>query len=627
MNKIENLKPFPKFCCSIGYIPTSYKVSMSYEEQLWWLCDFLANTVIPTINQNGQAVEELQNLYNELKSYVDNYFENLDVQEEINNKLDEMAESGQLTDIIAQYLQLAGVLAFDNVNDMKNATNLVNGSIVKTLGFYSYNDGGGAFYKIRTITNQDNINNINIFAITNSNDLIAELIYDNEINVLQIGCKNDDSQDISSIINYMTQKTNLYFPRGIYNISNTLLLKNNIRSEFFNRDYEIDYNNISLLKSHITNNSSIIDISNVINGFNMKNINLLCNSNERGINAYFENSNRIYLNNISIHNVQNSHGIFINSSSFISRLAFLNNIAIFGGFNYYSSIGIELINSGDNKMDNIEVMGCQQGIICNNFIYGNNWHIWTGCLAGEDNNNWWAGTRGINLNIGFLNNIYLDSAYLHFVSHSSKNLIVNNLVIMNDDSMTGSDKYDGSVFYEFSGTVNNLLIHKSERMGAILADNAKFSNVQQILFSDITNGFRLPGSRYYDINYHFNNVSPENKLMELAKIKIENQSAKINLQAFKANNSYYNFDLIFENGTFADKSINSSVGNDNIYITKSKTDNTYTLYIDMHSNGSEWYSLESKQINQMNGINILDLNCNYEPQKINYDSSLLFTII
>ena len=100
MNKIENLKPFPKFCCSIGYIPTSYKVSMTYEEQLFWLCDFLKNTVIPTVNQNGQAVEELQNLYIELKSYVDNYFENLDVQEEINNKLDEMAQDGTLANII-----------------------------------------------------------------------------------------------------------------------------------------------------------------------------------------------------------------------------------------------------------------------------------------------------------------------------------------------------------------------------------------------------------------------------------------------------------------------------------------------------------------------------------------------
>lgn len=97
---INSLKPFTRFCCSIGAIPTSYLISMSYEEQLLWLCDYLQNTVIPTVNNNGQAVAELQGLYVQLKNYVDNYFTNLDVQEEINNKLDEMAENGELNDIL-----------------------------------------------------------------------------------------------------------------------------------------------------------------------------------------------------------------------------------------------------------------------------------------------------------------------------------------------------------------------------------------------------------------------------------------------------------------------------------------------------------------------------------------------
>lgn len=50
--------------------------------------------------------ENVTNLYNEfvnLKNYVDNYFANLDVQEEINNKLDEMVESGELETIIENF--------------------------------------------------------------------------------------------------------------------------------------------------------------------------------------------------------------------------------------------------------------------------------------------------------------------------------------------------------------------------------------------------------------------------------------------------------------------------------------------------------------------------------------------
>lgn len=97
---ITKLSPFTKFCCTIGNLPSSYMVSLSYEEQLLWLCEYLKKTVIPAINNNAEALEEVQKLFNQLKEYVENYFENLDVQDEINNKLDEMALSGELEDLL-----------------------------------------------------------------------------------------------------------------------------------------------------------------------------------------------------------------------------------------------------------------------------------------------------------------------------------------------------------------------------------------------------------------------------------------------------------------------------------------------------------------------------------------------
>ena len=111
---------------------------------------------------------------------LENYVYNLDLQDEVDKKLDEMAESGQLTDIIAQYLQLAGVLAFNTVSEMKAATNLANGSICKTLGFSNYNDGNGYYYKVRTVTNSDDIDEFNIIALTDEN-LVAEMIYPNKL--------------------------------------------------------------------------------------------------------------------------------------------------------------------------------------------------------------------------------------------------------------------------------------------------------------------------------------------------------------------------------------------------------------------------------------------------------------
>ena len=178
MIDIENLKPFPKFCYTIGMIPSSYKMSLTYEEQLIWFCDFLQNTVIPTVNNNGLAVEELQNLYVQLKDYVDNYFENLDIQTEINNKLDDMAESGDLADIIAVYIQMNTVLGFQTLSNMQDSEYLVNGSICKTLSNEEIGDNKGRYYLIRELTNEDVIDGINIVALNTSNELIAQLIND-----------------------------------------------------------------------------------------------------------------------------------------------------------------------------------------------------------------------------------------------------------------------------------------------------------------------------------------------------------------------------------------------------------------------------------------------------------------
>ena len=195
LNKeVKTLRPFTRFIYTIGELPTSYLMSMTYEEQLIWLCNYLTQTIIPTINNNAEAVKEVQDLVKELQDYINNYFDNLDVQEEINNKLDDMAESGQLTDIIAQYLQLAGVLAFNTLSELVNATNIVEGSICKTLGNTTYNDGYGAFYKIRTITSGDVVDGVNIVALNISNTLIAELI------------KNSNNGTIQDEINEMKAK-------------------------------------------------------------------------------------------------------------------------------------------------------------------------------------------------------------------------------------------------------------------------------------------------------------------------------------------------------------------------------------------------------------------------------------
>ena len=210
MINVEKVKPTGLFTNYIyKAIPLAFDESMSYYETLCGLLAYLKDTVIPALNNNADAIAEVQELMTQLQNYVDNYFDNLDVQEEINTKLDEMAESGVLEEIMADYLDTRAVFGFDTVADMKLATNLTNGSFARTLGYYSVNDGGAAKYKIRTKTNDDVVDEGSIIAIGTT--LVAELINDGEINVNQFGAYGDGTHDdTTSITNALLYVSNNY---------------------------------------------------------------------------------------------------------------------------------------------------------------------------------------------------------------------------------------------------------------------------------------------------------------------------------------------------------------------------------------------------------------------------------
>lgn len=213
-------RPFKKLVMTIGELPTSFIESMTYYELLAWFTNYLETVIIPTVNNNAEATEELQTLFTELKSYVDNYFDNLDVQDEINNKLDAMVEAGTLQEIVADYLNSKAVFGFDTVADMKSSTNLIDGSYARTLGFYSLNDGGGATYRIREITNSDVVDEKFIVAIGN-NDLIAELITSNKVNICQVG----GQQNLGAVCNYVISLgKSVYIPKLSFETSTTIEL-------------------------------------------------------------------------------------------------------------------------------------------------------------------------------------------------------------------------------------------------------------------------------------------------------------------------------------------------------------------------------------------------------------------
>ena len=101
----KRLCPFKWFTLqNFPFIEEDFDAITNY--QLYCKIVEYLNEVIKNTNKTGEELETLVNSFNTLTQYVDNYFENLDIQTEINNKLDEMAESGQLTELITTYLQL-----------------------------------------------------------------------------------------------------------------------------------------------------------------------------------------------------------------------------------------------------------------------------------------------------------------------------------------------------------------------------------------------------------------------------------------------------------------------------------------------------------------------------------------
>lgn len=272
--------PFKRLVLQLGGTPSAFSEGVTYYELLGYLVKFLEDEVVPKTNDNIEAVKELQ-------EYVSTYFDNLDVQEEINNKLDQMAESGELANIIAIYLESNAIISFSNVADLKNAENLVNGSFVKTYGYYNVGDGGAAFYKIREVTNQDTTNDKNLIALNNFSNLVAEIVINETYVVVnQFGAYGDNTHDdttaIQACIDFCTPRrltTKLLNKRYITSSPLNLYECTAITGGEFNDEY--DHN-----ATIINTSSNMISIASNTVGIHISNI---CFKGDETTDYYFIN--------------------------------------------------------------------------------------------------------------------------------------------------------------------------------------------------------------------------------------------------------------------------------------------------------------------------------------------------
>lgn len=115
LNSYNKLSPFRFWCQKV--LPLVYDDSLSYYELLCKVVDYLNKIMENALTLQDDMVE-LVTAYTKLQNYVNNYFSDLNIQTEINNKLDSMVESGELYGYINKYLNyFVSPVSFGAVGD------------------------------------------------------------------------------------------------------------------------------------------------------------------------------------------------------------------------------------------------------------------------------------------------------------------------------------------------------------------------------------------------------------------------------------------------------------------------------------------------------------------------------
>ena len=279
MNKFEfkNLTPFKWFVLeNFPFIEADFDALTEW--QLFCKLGKEINKIIDSQNIVGEQAETLTNAFNDLQNYVNNYFNNLDLQDKINNKLNEMAQDGTLAEIInTQIFQELNTAIQNNSNDINKMKTYPYFDIQKNGGFTdgttpndtiftnAKNQGYRKFYFSQ---NENNNANYYFANLPNFND--CEILTDNNV-----------------VINIPNAE--------FFNNSNTGLFKNNIKLYDRNKskNYMLPSNNYSMYNKIDTSiNYNIINLkdNNDLSRYKYVTFNLdTRNFTEKNISNYFSN--------------------------------------------------------------------------------------------------------------------------------------------------------------------------------------------------------------------------------------------------------------------------------------------------------------------------------------------------
>ena len=188
------------------------------------------NMLIRMFNKLSKKNQKLAEDFEELYNYTHDYFDNLDVQEEINKKLDDLANSGELGELMARYIEpefdALEESVTSSINTMMNLVSATNSAtpipvsstddmtdhtktyLLTTDGYWYYWDGDsweqGGVYQATIVPNQSITPNKVTFSKRSANLIDVA-------NVNNISCIIDQDGGIYKLITN-SNCTTLYIP-------------------------------------------------------------------------------------------------------------------------------------------------------------------------------------------------------------------------------------------------------------------------------------------------------------------------------------------------------------------------------------------------------------------------------
>lgn len=480
--EVITLPPFKRFCMTIGELPSSYVETMTYYEMVLWFTKYLSDTIIPTVNNNAEAVTELQNLFVELQTYVNNYFDNLDVQEEINNKLDEMATDGTLEELIGEYLTNKLDIIFPKFWANSNSGDI---SLIK--------------YKNKNILidTYDNSNWLNVKEMLDNNN-VTHIDY-----MIITHYDSDHYTNFENLFNndYIDNNTNYYMPADVTKWSEKASIISNMKSFFAdnNLTYYIPYENEIVniddlsIKFYNTNTTALEQLYTDYNDtstvvlFTYGNQELLF-AGDCGRLAY----KRMYDNNFIKSNVQlfkvGHHGININTDKDFINLINPENAVIIAGINDFSK-GLISYCSETSIMKNLDT-NIYLSCIEENYLSFSVTHFNTICENGEyfcPSN--YEGGKDIYIDINTNNSIIQNGSQ----NNPFKEIIqALGSINMNCSSAVNLHLADGeycSSFVSIVGTKNSAQVLNSKDTIITITGNSSDKSAVTINTSEIINSF------------------------------------------------------------------------------------------------------------------------------------------